>query len=99
VVKNVNDPHTGNVWIEGDTVQGAILVVANDLADLDGFIPEALTYAWFADNQIIPSATGTELALTTNEVGHQISVQASYTDGHGTSEVATAILVGVITTA
>lgn len=99
VVKNVNDPHTGNVWIEGDTIQGAILVVSNDLADLDGFVPEALTYAWFADNQIIPSATGTELLLTTNEVGHQISVQASYTDGHGTSEVATAILVGIITTA
>ncbi|MGI3187359.1 peptidoglycan DD-metalloendopeptidase family protein, partial [Nioella aestuarii] len=92
-----NDP-TGAVAIAGAATQGATLTVdTSSLADADGL--GTLYYAWQRDGADIPGATGSAYTLTQADVGAQISVVVSYTDGGSTLETvtsaATAAVVGV----
>ena len=47
------------------------------------------TYTWFDNGQQINGATGQNYTVTTNDVGHTITVSASYVDGEGFSDTTT----------
>ena len=88
-VANVNDTPTGSVVITGALKQGETLKATNSIQDPDGV--GAITYQWQSSfdginwtNTLISS--GDTLTLSEREVNRQISVIASYTDGHGTAE-------------
>ena len=83
-VGNINDDPTGAVSISGTATQGEILTASNTLADDDGL--GTITYQWVRDGTPIDGATGSQYTLTESDVGSEITVTASYTDGHGTAE-------------
>jgi hypothetical protein len=83
-VGNLNDAPTGSVTISGTATQGQTLTASNDLADADGL--GSISYQWQRDGVDISGATGTTYDLVEDDVGHAISVVASYTDGRGTAE-------------
>ena len=82
-VANVNDAPTGSVTINGTPSQGDILTATNTLADADGL--GAITYTGTRWRRIA-GATGCTYTLTQAEVGKLITVDASYTDGHGAAK-------------
>ncbi len=85
IVKNANDPVTGNVLITGNAVQGQVLTADTSfLEDQDGL--GAFSFQWKADGTNIDGATSESLTLTQAEVGKTITVEVSYTDGQGTAE-------------
>jgi hypothetical protein len=86
-VANVNDAHTGGVSIAGTPTQGQVLTASNTLADADGL--GTISYQWKADGTNISGATASTLTLGQAQVGHAITVAASYTDGGSTAESAT----------
>ncbi len=81
-VTNVNEPYTGGVVVAGTPLQGRTLLVNNTLADPDGIVG-AISYQWRANGVDIGGATGNAFVLGQNEVGKNITVMASYTDGSG----------------
>ena len=84
-IVNVNDAPTGNVTIDGTATQGQTLTAdSSTLADSDGL--GAISYQWLADGVNITGATGSTLLLGAGQRGKVITVDASYTDGHGTAE-------------
>jgi hypothetical protein len=84
-VANVNDLPTGTVQVRGRTSVGETLSAdVTALADADGL--GSLAYQWLADATLIPSATQSDLLLSTDLFGRLIQVQVRYTDGHGTLE-------------
>jgi len=83
-VANVNDAPTGSVTITGTPAQGQTLTASHTLADADGLGP--ISYQWLANGSAISGATASSYVLTEAEVGQTLSVTASYSDGHGTSE-------------
>ncbi|WP_374682213.1 DUF4347 domain-containing protein, partial [Accumulibacter sp.] len=93
-VINVNDTPTGAVSIDNATpAQGDTLTASNTLADADGL--GTITYTWKANGTTI--GTGTTYVLTEVEVGKLITVVASYTDGHGSSEAVTSSPTAAVT--
>lgn len=82
-----NRPATGSVGIAGAAVQGATLTASQTLADADGM--GAVSYGWRQDGVLIAGATAATLVLAQAQVGHAITVTASYTDGKGNSEAVT----------
>ena len=84
-ITDANDAPTGTLTINGVVKQGGILTANDTLADEDGITNK--TYKWFADGQPIAGATQSNLILGQAQVGKVITVQASYTDGEGRSEV------------
>jgi Ca2+-binding RTX toxin-like protein len=98
-VANVNDAPTGSVAIAGTATQNQTLTVANTLADADGL--GTISYQWQSSTNgtawtAISGATASGFSLTETQVGKQVRVVASYTDGHGTAEsVASAATVAV----
>jgi Ca2+-binding RTX toxin-like protein len=83
-VANLNDAPTGSVSIAGTATQGQILTASNTLADLDGL--GAITYQWKSDGAAISGATSATFTLTQAQVGHAVTVVASYTDGFSHAE-------------
>jgi hypothetical protein len=87
-IANVNDAPTGSVTISGIATQNQALTATNTLADPNGL--GAISYQWqvFTNNTwtAISGATATTFVLTEAQVGKQVRVMASYTDGHGTAE-------------
>ena len=88
-VANVNDAPTGSVIISGEAVLDQVLSVTNTLADADGL--GAIAYQWKSSVDgttwsAIDGAIGSDFTLTETQVGQQVRVAASYTDGHGTPE-------------
>jgi uncharacterized delta-60 repeat protein len=79
-----NDTPTGTVSITGTATQGQILTASNTLADAEGL--GTVNYHWQADGADIAGANASTYLLTADNVGKQISVAASYTDGQGTLE-------------
>ena len=86
-VANINDTPTGSVTITGAATKGQVLTAANTLTDLDGL--GAISYQWQADGSAITGATAGTFTLTNAQVGKNITVTASYTDGFGTVESVT----------
>ena len=93
-VANVNDTPTGSVVITGALKQGETLKATNSIQDPDGL--GAITYQWQSSSDGINwtntlISAGDTLSLSEREVNRQISVIASYTDGHGSSEKLTSL--------
>jgi len=83
--RDTNGPPSGTVTLSGTATAGSTLTAgASGLSDTDGL--GAFSYAWLLDGTPISGATGQTYALTQDDVGAQISVEVSYTDGEGTSE-------------
>jgi hypothetical protein len=77
---------TGSVTISGNTQVGQTLTATvNNLVDPDGIVLP-ITYKWYRDNVLIPSATNSTYVLSQDDVGTQIKVTAAYTDGYGRPE-------------
>lgn len=93
-VTAVNDAPTGAVTISGTAIQGQTLTAANTLADLDGL--GTINYQWNANGTAIGGATGGAFTLTEAQVGKNIAVTASYTDGHGSPEAVTSAAIGPV---
>src|SRR5207247_10147867 len=55
----------------------------------------AITYHWLRGG-VDTGATGTTYTLGDADVGRQISVRASYTDGHGTAEAVTSAATAAV---
>jgi hypothetical protein len=83
-VENTNDAPSGSVSVSGEAIEGVILSAVNTLADADGL--GELHYQWYADNVVIAGAMESTFVLGEAQVGKHITVEASYTDGHGTAE-------------
>ncbi|MDI1258675.1 DUF4347 domain-containing protein [Aquabacterium sp.] len=92
-VANVNDSPTGSVTIAGTVMQGNTLTASNSIADADGL--GAITYHWLRDG-VDTGSTGATYALTEDDVGATMSVQATYTDGHGANEVVTSAATAAV---
>ncbi len=82
-----NQLATGIVAMYGATLQGESLTAVSTLQDADGL--GALQYQWLANGIAINGATGKVLNLGEAQVGTQISVRVSFTDGIGHAESAT----------
>ena len=82
-VANVND--AGSVSISGEATQGKTLTAT--ASDADGL--GTLSYQWLAEGSAIAGETSSSLVLAEAQVGKPISVNASYTDAHGTAESVT----------
>ena len=94
-VTNVNDAPTGSVEITGTAAEDETLTAVTDtLADEDGL--GELSYQWKADGADISGATSATLTLSQDEVGKEIAVAVSYTDGGGTDETVTSDLTALI---
>jgi Ca2+-binding RTX toxin-like protein len=84
-VANVNDLPTGSVAIQGTASQGQLLTAdASTVQDLDGL--GSFSYQWLRDGTNIASANSSTYRLVVTDLGAQISVRVSYTDGGGTAE-------------
>ena len=57
------------------------------ISDADGL--GAFSYQWLRNGAVIVGATSSTYTLADADVGNQISVQVSYTDGQGTPETLT----------
>ena len=84
-VVNVNDAPVGLPTITGTATEDQTLaVVTGGISDADGL--GAFSYQWLRDSVAITGATNSTYTLGDADVGTQISVRVSYTDGHGTLE-------------
>ncbi len=84
-VANVNDAPTGVPTISGTVTEDQTLTANTaGIADADGL--GAFSYQWLRNGAVIATATGSTYTLGDADVGTQISVQVSYTDGQGTPE-------------
>ena len=95
-VANVNDEPTGAVTITGEATEGETLTASNTLADADG-LGEQISYQWLRDGVAIDGANDSEYTLTQADVGAEISVSASYTDGQGADESVTSAVTAAVT--
>ncbi len=87
-VANVNDAPTGVPTISGTVTEDQTLTANTaGIADADGL--GAFSYQWLRNGAVIATATGSTYTLGDADVGTQISVQVSYTDGQGTPESVT----------
>ena len=91
-VANVNDAPTGTLAISGTPTKGQTLTAASTLTDADG--TGTITYTWKADGNTV--GTGESFTLNGTEVGKVITVTASYTDGHGTTESVTSAATAAV---
>ncbi len=94
IVTNVNDAPTGSVTISGTPTEDQTLTASNTLADADGLGP--ISYQWQRDGVDIAGATNSTYTLADADVGANITVVASYTDGNGTPESVTSAGTGPI---
>ena len=83
-----NHEPTGSVTISGTPTEDDTLMASNNLTDADGL--GAITYHWLRGG-INTGATGSTYQLGDADVGAEISVRASYTDGYGTAEAVTSV--------
>ena len=94
-VVNVNDAPSGAPAITGTPTEDQVLTAdTTGISDADGL--GAFSYQWYRDGVAITGATGTSYTLDDVDVGTNISVTVSYTDGNGTAESLTSAAVGPI---
>ena len=92
-VTNINDDPSGSVSIEGTAEEDQMLTAnVDNVADEDGL--GAFSYQWQRSNGsggfgAIENATSQTYILGDEDVGREVRVQASYTDGNSTDETLT----------
>ena len=94
-VANVNDAPVGLPTITGTVTEDQILTAdVSGISDADGL--GVFSYQWLRNGSAVTGATASSYTLSDADVGTRISVQVSYTDGHGTSESLTSVEVGPV---
>ena len=84
-VTNVNDAPAGVPTITGTAQEDQVLTTdTSGISDDDGL--GTFSYQWLRNGVAITGATSSTYTLSDADVGAQVSVQVSYTDGHGTAE-------------
>ncbi|MGB7346657.1 MAG: Ig-like domain-containing protein, partial [Pirellulaceae bacterium] len=84
-ITNVNDAPAGTPTITGTATEDQTLTAdTSGISDADGL--GSFSYQWLRDGANITGATAITYTLGDADVGTQISVQVSYTDGEGTAE-------------
>ncbi|WP_049152998.1 hypothetical protein, partial [Cardiobacterium hominis] len=74
----------GVITIDGNAKAGETLTAK--ISDADGVPDTGITYQWQRDGQAIDGQSGKTYALTQEDIGHKISVQATYKDNAGHDE-------------
>jgi|GEM_PF-6956325 len=95
-VVDVNDAATGTVSITGAPALGMTLQASSALSDADGLGP--VQYQWKAGGVDIAGANTSSLLLTAAEVGKQVTVVASFTDGGGFAESISSAATSAVST-
>jgi VCBS repeat-containing protein len=94
-LSNVNDVPAGLPLITGTVTEGQLLTAdTSGISDADGLGP--YSYQWLRDGVAIAGATASTYTLGDADVGTQISVEVSYTDGHGTAETVTSVQTAAV---
>jgi hypothetical protein len=94
-VTPVNDAPTGAPQVLGGAVEDQTLTAdTSALADADGL--GSFGYQWLRNGVAIGGATAATYQLGDADVGAQIAVRVSWTDGDGTAEALTSAVVGPI---
>ena len=84
-VANINDAPVGVPVITGTVTEDQTLTAdTTGISDADGL--GGFSYQWLRNGAVIVGATSSTYTLADADVGTQISVQVSYTDGQGTRE-------------
>ena len=87
-VANVNDAPAGTPTITGTVTEDQLLTAdTSGISDADAV--GTFSYQWLRNGGAIAGATASSYTLADADVGAQISVHVSYTDGHGTAEIVT----------
>lgn len=95
-VQNVNDVPTGLPVIIGTPTEDQTLTAdVSALADIDGL--GTLSYQWLRDGAAITGATSSTYTAGDPDVGSQISLRITYTDGNGTVETLTSATTSTVT--
>ena len=93
-VTNVNDAPGGSVSISGVPTEDQVLTAGHTLTDDDGV--GTVSYQWQRNGANVVGAIGNTYTLSDDDVGTNVSVIASYTDGHGTIESVSSLSVGPV---
>ncbi|MCP4992745.1 MAG: hypothetical protein GY934_03005, partial [Gammaproteobacteria bacterium] len=94
-VVNVNDAPVGLPSITGTIAEDQVLSAdTSNISDADGL--GTFSYQWLRDGVTINNATNDTYTLGDDDVGTQINVEVSYTDGNGTSESLTSDLTTTV---
>ncbi|PWJ19345.1 calcium-binding protein [Jannaschia seohaensis] len=94
-IANINDLPEGAPTIDGLIEQRETLVARTDaLTDADGL--GAFAFQWLRNGAEITGANGQSYELAAEDVGTELSVQVSYTDGFGTPERVVSDPTGII---
>jgi hypothetical protein len=74
----------GTATITGTAQAGKVLTATYNMDDPDGG-ETGISYQWYRSdiNTAIPGATGSTHSLLTNDAGHTVNCQVTYTDGNG----------------
>ncbi len=97
-VANANDAPTGSVTISGTATQGETLTaVTSTIADPDGPATLTFSFQWKRGGSDISGATGSTYVLTQADVGAEITVTVSWTDGGNTAESLTSAPTAAVT--
>lgn len=95
-VQNVNDVPTGLPLITGTATEDQTLTAdVSSLADIDGL--GTINYQWLRDGSAISGATSSNYTASDPDVGSQISLRITYTDGNGTVETLTSAPTNIVT--
>ena len=97
---NPNNPQpapnkAGTVTIQGEAKVGSELTAKVD--DADGVDTSKVKYQWQRDGVDIKDATGSSYKLGAADVGHKITVKASYTDNANHNEALTSTATDSVT--
>lgn len=84
---HINSGPVGNVFILGFPIENTELLARLDaLYDRDGIIEATGRFQWLRDWEPIEGATDRTYVVSSEDRGAVLSVQYTYTDGHGTVE-------------
>ena len=96
VITNINDAPEGGVTITGKNSEEETLTAdTSTLADDDGL--GTLSYVWMRDGTAIDGATASTYTLTRDDIGTQVTVEVTYTDGSGNAESLTSAPTNTVT--
>jgi hypothetical protein len=95
-VANVNDAPVGLPFISGTATEDQTLTADTfGITDADGL--GGFSYQWLRNVDTIADASGSTYTLGDADVGRQISVRVSYTDGQSTLETLTSVQTATVT--